>query len=116
MVAANNTPIEAKGEKRIEAVTEGGAEVDWKFIAGGVKKILKSIATTCDDSNWVIFTSKGGWIIDTRTKERLPFKRIGNSYVLDLWTWVPRVHEEEWTTIGKGGKPLNRGFSGPSGN
>ena len=116
LVAANNTPIEATGEKRIEAVTEGGAEVDWRFISGGVKKILKSIATTCDDNNWVIFTNKGGWIIDTRTKERIAFERIGNSYALDLWVWVPKNDEKEWKTIGKGGKPVKNGFSGPSKN
>ena len=89
LVAANNTPIAAKGEKKSEAVTAEGIEIDWSFIAGDVKKMLKSIATTCDDDYWVVFKKDGGWIIDTSTKQRTAFQRVGNSYVLDVWVFVP---------------------------
>ena len=112
-------PDRGRGEKRIEVVTEGGAEIDWRFISGGVKKILKSIATTCDDNNWVIFTGNGGWIVDVRTKERVPFERVGNSYVLDVWAWVPRSNPNEWTKVGKNGKavkPVTEGFTRQSKN
>ena len=109
LVAANNTPIAARGEKKLQAVTAEGNEIDWRFIAGDVKKMLKSIATTCDDNHWVVFRHDGGWIIDTTTKRRTAFQRIGNSYVLDVWVFVP--HEQSWNEVKKAKKS---GFSGQS--
>ena len=87
MVAANGTVISESGGKRIQATTEDGMEVDWPFIAGGVKKALKSTAVTCDegDGHWVIHTSKGGWVVNVKTKKKIAFSRIGKPYVLDLW-------------------------------
>ena len=87
MVAANGTVISESGEKRIQATTEDGMVVDWPFIAGVVKKALKSTAVTCDegDGHWVIHTSKGGWIVNAKTKKKIAFSWVGKSYVLDLW-------------------------------
>ena len=91
MIAANGTLIREIGEKRIKATTDDGMDVDMTFIAGGVKKALKSIAITCDAGNghWVIHTSRGGWVVDVKTKRKMAFAREGNSYVLDLWVKVP---------------------------
>ena len=91
MIAANGRPIPESGEKRIRAVTEDGMAVDWPFIAGGVKKALKSTAIPCDDGDghWVIHTARGGWIVNVKTRQKIAFTRLGNSYFLDVWIRVP---------------------------
>ena len=71
--------------KHIEGITDEGLAVDWRFIAGKVKKALKSTASTCDDGKWVIHTKSGGWIVDVATKKRIGMKREGNSYAVDVW-------------------------------
>ena len=89
LAAANNTPISHVGEKRIMGKTDGGDNIDWRFIAGNVKKALKSTATTCDEDKWVIHTKTGGWIVDVKTRKRIPMQREGNNYVVDVWVPVP---------------------------
>ena len=89
--------------------TDAGYKIDWSFIACDVKKALKSTACTCDDGNWVVHTKNGGWIIDTKTREKTPMIREGNNYVVYVWVWVPRQDEEGWTTVQKGKK--NEGFA-----
>ena len=49
MFAANGTKIDSKGEKKFKAVTDDGFPLDFAFISGAVKKILKSTAITCDE-------------------------------------------------------------------
>ena len=49
MLAANGTKIEPKGEKKFKAMTDERFSLDCKFISDAVKKILKSMATTCDE-------------------------------------------------------------------
>ena len=90
LAAANGTVIETSGEKRIQGLTDSGDAVDWRFIAGNVKKALKSTATTCDDEKWVIHTKSGGWIIDVASKRRIAMVREGNSYIVDVWVRVPK--------------------------
>ena len=89
LAAANGSVIETSGEKHVKGVADTGDPVDWKFIAGKVKKALKSTATTCDDDNWVIHTKAGGWIVNASSKKRIPMRREGNSYIVDVWMKVP---------------------------
>ena len=49
MFAANGTRIESNGEKQPKAITDDGFPLDYAFISGAVKKILKSTAITCDE-------------------------------------------------------------------
>ena len=90
LAAANGTTIETCGEKHIVGLTDSGDQVDWRFIAGKVKKALKSTASTCDDNKWVIHTKAGGWIIDVASKRKIAMRREGNSYVVDVWLRVPK--------------------------
>ena len=60
--AANGTPIEISGEKWIEFVTKEGWNLNLPFIAGSVKKTLKSVGTTCDADNYVLFRKTCGYI------------------------------------------------------
>ena len=76
--------IETSGEKHIKGITDAGEAIDWRFIAGKVKTALKSTASTCDDD-----TKSGGWIIAVANKRRIPMRREGNSYIVDVWMKVP---------------------------
>ena len=114
MVAANGTPIAEVGERRVLAVSDSGADLDWTFIAGDVRKILKSTATTCDEDKWMIFTKTGGWIVDLKTRKRIPFNRVGNTYAMDAWVRVLKEDESGWNTVNKRGK--SSGFTRPSGH
>ena len=98
LAAANNTLIQQVGEKRMQGKSDTGMNVDWRFIACNVKKALKSTASTCDDGNWVIHTDKGGWIIDTKTRRKMPIHREGNNYVMNVWIWVPK-QDDGWITV-----------------
>ena len=93
MFVANGTKIESKAEKKFKAITDDGFPLDCKFIAGAVKKILKSTAITYDEGGdrgqWVIHTNTGGRIVTVETKRKMPFRRIGNTYFMDAWVRVP---------------------------
>ena len=113
LAAANNTLIQQVGEKRMQGKSDTGMNIDWKFIACNVKKALKSTAATCDDGNWVIHTDKGGWIINTRTRQKMPIVREGNNYVMNVWVWVTKqTEEQEWSEVGKSGRKVH--FAGQS--
>ena len=113
MFAANGTRIESKGEKKFKAITDDGFPLDCAFISGAVKKILKSTALTCDEGGdkgqWVIHTKTGGWIVNCKTKRKIPFKRVGNSYCMDAWVQVPkqkRRNEDDMEVDNANGKKL----------
>ena len=73
--------------------------VDCAFISGAVKKILKSTAIMCDEGGekgqWVIHTKSGGWIVNVETKRKIPFRRVGNTYFMDVWVRVPRKGKDK---------------------
>ena len=37
----------------------------------------------------MIHTSRGGWIVDVKTRKKMSFTREGNGYILYLWLKVP---------------------------
>ena len=103
LAAANNTVITQVGEKRLCGKTDDGYKIDWSFIACDGKKALKSTASTRDDGHWVVHTKNGGWVINTKTREKTPIIREGNNYVMYVWVWVPQK-EGGWTTLQNKGK------------
>ena len=112
LAAANNTLIQQVGEKRMQGRSDTGMDIDWRFIACNVKKALKSTASTCDDGKWVIHTDKGGWVIDTKTRKKMPMLREGNNYIMNVWVWAPKAQEaEDWKVQGKGRKATFGGQS-----
>ena len=92
MFAANGTRIESKGEKKFKAITDDGFPLDCAFISGAVKKILKSTAITCDEGGekgqWVVHTKFGDWSVSVEMKRKIPFRRVGNTYFMDVWVRV----------------------------
>ena len=98
LFAANATKINVAGEKRFHAFTDDGIPLDCAFIAGAVKKALKSTAVTCDEGTkgqWVIHTKTGGWIVNCETRQKIPFNRSGNTYYLDAWVRVPKKKKKK---------------------
>ena len=85
LAAANGSPIRIDGEKCIEFMTKEGHQLAWPFLAGNVKKGLKSVGTTCDAGNYVLFTEWGGYIINDKTHKHIEFDRVGNVYAIDAW-------------------------------
>ena len=85
LVAANGTPISIKGQKVIMFCTKEGHNLDWPFLAGKVKKTLKSVGTTCDAGSYCIFTWWGGYIVREKTGDSIEFTRVKNTYVIDVW-------------------------------
>ena len=87
MFAANGTRIKSK------AIIDDGFPLDCALFSGAVKKILKSLAITCDEGGergrWVIHTKTGGWIVNVETKRKIPLRRSGNTYFMDAWVRVP---------------------------
>ena len=83
--AANGTAIEITGEKWIAFKTQEGWDLMWPFIAGKVKKTLKSVGTTCDARNYVIFYVDRGYIVHLDDGAYIEFDRRGNVYVMDVW-------------------------------
>ena len=85
-------------EKCIELMTKEGHQLAWPFVAGNVKKGLKSVGTTCDAGNYVFSTEWGGYIINDKTHKHIEFDRVGNVYAIDAWV-----------------KDNSQGFSRPAG-
>ena len=93
MFAANGTKIESQREKKFKAVSDEGFPLNFNFISGAVKKILKSTAITYDEGGdsgqWVIHTQTGGWIVNVETRRKIPFRRVGNTYYMGAWVRLP---------------------------
>ena len=85
LAAANGTEIGVKGEKCIQMVTKEGRKLAWPFIAGSVKKTLKSVATTCDAGNNVLFTKHAAYIVNLESGDMLEVDRFGNDYTMEAW-------------------------------
>jgi hypothetical protein len=92
--AANGTPIEISGEKWISFSTKEGWDLEWPFIAGKVKKTLKSVGTTCDADNYVLFRKTNGYIVHEADKAFIEFDRVGNVYVIDVWIRIGSKADE----------------------
>ena len=49
---------------------------------------MKSVGTTCDANNFVLFRRKNGYIVHERDRAFIEFHRVGNVYVLDVWVRI----------------------------
>ena len=69
--------------------------MNWPFIAGKVKKTLKSVGTTCDAQNYVLFDDEIGYIIHKADESYIEFCRIGNVYAIDVWIRIGSEADKE---------------------
>ena len=93
--AANGSAIDVSGEKWIPFRTQEGWDLVWPFIAGKVKKTLKSVGTTCDAKSYVIFYDYGGYIVRLADRSYIDFERRGNVYTMDVWIRVGSSADQE---------------------
>ena len=82
---SDGTEIKIAGEKLAGFMTKEGDQLKWPFLAGDVKKSLKSVGTTCDAGNYVLYTEWGGYIINRKSHKHMEFDRVGNVYAIDAW-------------------------------
>ena len=47
-------------------------------------KTLKSVGTTCDADNYVIFRKTNGYLVHEADNADIEFARVGNVYVIDV--------------------------------
>ena len=50
-----------------------------------MKKALKSVGTTCDAGNYVLYTEWGGYIINAKSHQHIEFDRVNNTYAIDAF-------------------------------
>ena len=53
-----------------------------------MKKTLKSVATTCDVWNNVLFTRNHCYLMNLRSGKMTVGDRVGNTYVIEVWVKV----------------------------
>ena len=53
-----------------------------------MKKTLKSVGTTCDANNYIIFYKTHGFIVHEPDNASIEFGRVGNVYVIDVWVRI----------------------------
>ena len=95
LAAANGTAIDTSGEKVVEFVTKEGHGLAWPFLAGDVSKTLKSVATTSDAGNYVVFTRWGGFVVNDETQDCIEIGREGNVYSIDAWMEEGEEEDED---------------------
>ena len=85
LAAANGTAIKVDGEQWVQFTVKEGHDLEWPFLVGDVKKSLKSVGTTCDAGNYVLYTDWGGYIINAKSHQHIEFDRINNTYAIDAF-------------------------------
>ena len=85
LAAANGTAIEVNGEHLVQFTVKEGHDLEWPFLVGDFKKALKSVGTTCDAGNYVLYTEWGGYIINAKSHKHIEFHRVRNTYAIDAF-------------------------------
>ena len=85
LAAANGTAIKVKAEQWVQFTVKEGHDLEWPFLVGDVKKALKSVGTTCDAGNYVLYTEWGGYIINAKSHKHIEFDRVKNTYAIDAF-------------------------------
>ena len=85
LAAANGTAIQVDGEQKVQFTVKEGHDLEWPFLVGDVKKALKSVGTTCDAGNYVLYTEWGGYIINAKLHQHIEFDRVNNTYAIDAF-------------------------------
>ena len=73
------------GQKVLSVQTDEGKDTTVVYQIAEVSRPLTSVSSTCDRGNWVVYTPKGGFILNCQTGARTSFERRGGIYELDLW-------------------------------
>ena len=92
IAAANGSVIREYGVMELKFASKDGTQRAWDMLVTDVKKALKSIALTCDGTDTgeceVLFTKRGGKIMNLKSGEHIDFDRTGNTYGMEAWVHV----------------------------
>ena len=102
-VAANGGKMENMGEKRVRFRRHGAAGVNSiMFQVTGVGKPLASVSRILDKGNGVVFSRKGegSYIINEKTRERIPIKEEKGTFVIDVEFLEPMPDEQDFRRQG----------------
>ena len=83
---ANGDTIPNLGERRCIMMTQN-SQVPKRiaFQVADVHKPLLSVTRAADMGYDCVLGKMGGWLQDSRSKERIPIERKGNLYVMKVW-------------------------------
>ena len=93
LAAANGTPIQVDGEAALH-FKRGKRRCAMKFLDADVKRPLGSVSAMVDGGNRVVFAKGGSYVENEETKERIPMRRKGGVYVMELEA-IEMVQEDE---------------------
>ena len=92
------------GEKKVRFRREGSAAVNSiTFQVTDVGKPLASVSRILDKGNTVVFTrnSGGSYIINEKTREKIPIKEEKGTFVLDVEFLEPAPNERDFPRQGR---------------
>jgi hypothetical protein len=83
--AANGARIPNLGQLKVGCVNEGGQSCGTMFQIADVERPLISASQLAASGNSVVFDSKGGRIVNSRTGKSMALHRRGGVYILKMW-------------------------------
>ena len=86
-----------------------------KFLDADVKRPLGSVSAMVDGGNRVVFSKGGSYVENEVTKEKIPMRRKGGVYVMEL-EGINMVKEEEGTRDDTKVGGVKRGMTGGDGD
>mgnify|MGYP005679304799 CR=1 FL=1 len=80
-ISASGGRLPNMGQQRLKIQTNEGRDAKVVYQIAEVSRPLTAVSQTCDNGNWVIYTSQGGFILSCLTGARTYFDRQGDIYM-----------------------------------
>ena len=73
------------GQQELRVQTNEGRDAKVLYQIAEVSRPLTATNQTCDNGNWVVYTTHGAFIWNLKTGGKTNFERRGGIYEIDLW-------------------------------
>ena len=87
--AADGSPIDEMGQQTINAVLDGGTELQADFDIAKITRPLLSVSQMTKNGHQVVFGKDYNYIQLYGSRTRMPLRSEGKLYMLDMWVKVP---------------------------
>ena len=87
--AADGSPIDELGHQTINAVLEGGTELQTSFDIAKITRPLLSVSQMTMNGHHVVFGKDHSYLQLNGSGRRIPLRAEGRLYMLDMWVKVP---------------------------
>ena len=87
--AADGSPIDEMGQQTINAVLDGGTELQADFDIAKITRPLLSVSQMTKNGHQVVFGKDYSYIQLYGSRTRIPLRSEGKLYMLDMWVKVP---------------------------